>query len=151
MERLQFVRSGLIRQSFRSHGDVLRVDPDLTEHAAGRRSSFGRKLAPTFLVPAMRANLGSVTSPLSVDPAVVADLCADLRGVLEAELAAGNVVVETSRGWPGLVSVWLGGPFRARLRNEIEHVVFREINDPHYWLSEYECTKHQHLLACRSG
>jgi hypothetical protein len=29
------------------------------------------------------------------DPAVVADPCADLRGILEAELAAGRVVSDT--------------------------------------------------------
>lgn len=83
-----------------------------------------------------------------VDPAVVADLCTELRGVLEAELAAGNVVVETSRGWPRSVNVWLGGPFRVLPPKEPDHVLFGEVNDPHYWLAEYECTKHRHLLAC---
>lgn len=64
-----------------------------------------------------------------VDPAVVADLCTELRGVLEAELAAGNVVFETSRGWPRSVNVWLGGPFRVERR--VFYVVLMACFDRH--------------------
>ena len=67
----------------------------------------------------------------------------------KAELDADNVVVETSRGWPSSVMFGCRVPFRVQLRRRPKHVLFREINDPHYWLAEYECTKHQHLLACK--
>jgi hypothetical protein len=92
---------------------------------------------------------GGVTRSSLVDPAVLAELCAELRALLDAELAAGNKVDETSRDYPLAVNVWLRGPFRVTLRKLPAHVSFRKVNDPHYWLAEYECSAHKQLLACK--
>ena len=49
-----------------------------------------------------------------IDPVVFSDLCDDLVPLVERELAAGNNVAETYRGYPAKgVNVWLGLPFRA--------------------------------------
>lgn len=86
-----------------------------------------------------------------LDSAVLAQLCEDLAPIIAAEIAAGNVVDETARDWPASVSVFLLRPFRARVTELPEHVLFRRVNDPHYWLAEYCCTKHDHILACKFG
>ena len=85
----------------------------------------------------------------SIDPAVVAGLCGELRQILEAELAAGNRIAETSRDWPVALNLWLAHPFRARTIAVPAEVRFRQVDDPHWWLAEYECQQHHHLLACR--
>jgi hypothetical protein len=85
----------------------------------------------------------------SIDPVVLRDLCDDLAPVVDRELAAGNSIVETYRGYPAVgVNVWFGLPFRAEHTDLPPHVVFNNVNDPHYWLAEYACTKHDHVLAC---
>ena len=84
-----------------------------------------------------------------IDPVVLRELCDDLVPLVERELAAGNSVAETYRGYPAAgVNVWLGLPFRAKHTELPAHVVFNNVNDPHYWLAEYACTKHGHVLAC---
>jgi hypothetical protein len=84
-----------------------------------------------------------------IDPVVLGDLCDDLVPLVERELAAGNTVAETYRGYPAPgVNVWLGLPFRAQHVDLPAHVVFNNVNDPHYWLAEYACTKHNNVLAC---
>jgi hypothetical protein len=92
--------------------------------------------------------IDDVVDPL-IEPAVLAELCGDIAALLRAELEAGNNVEETSRGWPATLNVWLSYPFRARAVVLPEHVTRRDVNDPHYWLAEYLCTKHDHLLACK--
>ena len=85
------------------------------------------------------------------DADLLARLCPELRILLDAELAAGNRVVETFGGWPvaGAVFVMLAEPFRKRSVTLPADVVFREINDPHWWKAEYDHEPTHHVLACR--
>lgn len=87
----------------------------------------------------------------NVEAAHLADFCPELRGLLDAELAAGNAVAETHRGWndPTAIVVLLAFPFRAKPETLPSGVVFREVNDPHWWLAEYAHSPTNHLLACR--
>lgn len=72
-----------------------------------------------------------------------------LRAILEAELAAGNEVVETSTGWPDPDSVFvrLRHPFRARPAALPEGVGYHESNDPHWWKAEYSSSAPRHVLV----
>jgi hypothetical protein len=85
-----------------------------------------------------------------VDPNHLADLAQELRELLEDELAAGNRVVETYRGWPAQNSIFvmLARPFTRKPDPLPFGVVFREINDTHYWRAEYEHQEKRHILAC---
>jgi hypothetical protein len=76
-------------------------------------------------------------------------LAAPLQAILDAELSAGNEVVEAS-SWPPKCEliVILRHPFR-RAHATSEDVEFAEINDPHYWKAEYRYNGGMHTLACR--
>ena len=68
-----------------------------------------------------------------------AQLCAELRGLLEAELAAGNGIAGVGRGLHGrdAVLVLLSGPFRVKPISLPTDVEWRAVNDPHWWKEEY--------------
>jgi len=70
---------------------------------------------------------------------VIGQLCAELRGLLEAELAAGNGIAGAGRGLHGrdAVMVLLNGPFRAKPLALPAGVEWRAVNDPHWWKEEY--------------
>ncbi|MFO1498363.1 MAG: GNAT family N-acetyltransferase [Verrucomicrobiota bacterium] len=72
-----------------------------------------------------------------------------LRQLLEAELAAGNEIVETGRGWPDPDSVFvrLRSPFRPRSGFLPDGVSYLELNDPHWWKAEYHSLRPRHILA----
>lgn len=59
------------------------------------------------------------------------------------------MVDETARDYPASVNVWLLHPFRVAMDELPAHVTFQRVDDPHYWLAEYFCTKHNHVLACK--
>lgn len=86
-----------------------------------------------------------------VDPNHLAELAHELRVLLEDELASGNKFVETNRGWPSPDSIFvmLAKPFMKRPDELPSGVVYREINDTHYWKAEYEQQEKRHVLACR--
>jgi hypothetical protein len=73
-----------------------------------------------------------------------------LRPILEKEMARGNVVFETWRGWPKpeTVCVAFTRPFAEPSLPLPRHVVFREVNDPHYWKAEYWHEPSHHMLVC---
>ena len=72
----------------------------------------------------------------------------NLNTILNAELADGNHIVENS-AWPPKckILVILGNKFRCRY--EDEDLIYTEINDPHYWFSEYRTKDGSEVLACR--
>lgn len=77
-------------------------------------------------------------------------LCPQLRLLLDAELAAGNRVVDAGPGlrdW-NAVLVRLAEPFQTPRASAPVGLVYRQINDPHWWLAEYEHLESGHLLAC---
>jgi hypothetical protein len=74
-----------------------------------------------------------------------------LTGILQEETALGNKVVETSEGWPEpeTILVFLALPFSKTY--QLPGVEFRELNDPHWWKSEYIERATHHILACKFG
>lgn len=77
----------------------------------------------------------------------VEQLCPELRAIVDAELAAGNWVSETWTDW-GFV-VLLGAPFLCVHPADGQTIVHRDVNDPHYWLREFQCIDHDQVVACR--
>ncbi len=88
--------------------------------------------------------------PGFVDPRHVAELCPELRTLLEAELAAGNRISDTHKGspTPDAIYVALAMPFKLAPEVLPRGVVFREVNDPHWWKAQYEHVPTRHLLVC---
>jgi hypothetical protein len=86
-----------------------------------------------------------------IDPAHVEALCCELRVLLEAELAAGNRIAETTKGWPLPNSVWvlLAAPFHNSPAQMPPGVRVVDLNDPHWWKQEYEHVTSGCVLACR--
>jgi hypothetical protein len=86
-----------------------------------------------------------------VDQERVDELCRELRPFLDAELAAGNHIVETWKGWPHNDSLYimLANPFRVQYGNMPEKIQMRAFDDPHYWKSELICKGTHHAIACR--
>ncbi|HLU40546.1 MAG TPA: GNAT family N-acetyltransferase [Planctomycetota bacterium] len=68
----------------------------------------------------------------------LARLVPALKAIVDAELAAGNEVVETSTDWPepGSILVRLRRPFCVA-HGTPEGVRYAELNDPHWWKAEY--------------
>jgi hypothetical protein len=85
-----------------------------------------------------------------VNPQDIEELCSELKKLLDAELSAGNEIVETWRGWPKpeSIGVMLSHPFKEK-HEVIPSVVFREIDDRHWWKAEYYFEPRNHILACR--
>jgi RimJ/RimL family protein N-acetyltransferase len=73
-----------------------------------------------------------------------------LRTILQAELAAGNEIVETGGGWPDRDSVFvrMRHPFRTRPMPLPDGVAYNELNDPHWWKAEFTSRSPRHILAC---
>jgi hypothetical protein len=86
-----------------------------------------------------------------VQPAHIAALCPELRQFLDAELAAGNQIAETSAGWPKPHSIFvmLALPFKTTPPALPSGVTYLEVNDPHWWKAEYDHAPSGHLLGCR--
>lgn len=84
---------------------------------------------------------------------LTATLHPGLKELLELELAAGNRIADSGAGWPEKDSVLLllERPFLARPALLPAGVVFREVNDPHWWLAEYGSEKPVQILGCRFG
>ena len=72
-----------------------------------------------------------------------------LKSILESELECGNLVVETSSGWPksNSIMIILEKPFTKD--HTIENIQFRNIDDRRYWKFEYFDEENSHILACR--
>jgi hypothetical protein len=70
---------------------------------------------------------------------------------LESELLLGNEVVETAEGWPhdDTIIIFLKKPFGRNYKDE--KLNFREVNDPHYWKSEYLDKATHHIIVCKFG
>ena len=118
-----------------------------------RKVSVGRMRLLSGSAPAVRfsARSRSSSSTMSADlPGSVAHLCAELRGLLEAEVAAGNRIAGTGRGLHGKagVVVLLSDPFRVKPATLPTGVEFRVVNDPLWWQAEYVHHPTQHCLAC---
>lgn len=80
---------------------------------------------------------------------VLAELHPGLRAILAAELAAGNEILETGRGWPEPASVLvkLRNAFATPRAEPPAGVTYRFVNDPHWWLEEFATESPPHLLV----
>jgi RimJ/RimL family protein N-acetyltransferase len=99
---------------------------------------------------AARWELSRVDWIAARDKPALAKLHADLRTILDAELAAGNQIVETGGGWPDPDSVFvrLRDPFRTTPASLPPGIVYTEPNDPHWWKADYTSSAPRHTLAC---
>lgn len=88
-----------------------------------------------------------------IDHSHLQQLCPELRQMLDAELAAGNEIVETHSGWPRQSSIFvsLKRPFSVPWPNLPPGIVHRDVNDPHWWKAEYVHELTGHILVCRFG
>ena len=73
-------------------------------------------------------------------------LCPELQAILRAELQAGNAIAESWSDW-GL-GVLLRDPFH-QAHDHSGRIVYRDLNDPHYWKAEYSCPDLQQIVGCR--
>jgi hypothetical protein len=86
-----------------------------------------------------------------VDKERVDELCEGLRPLLDAELAAGNSIVDTWKGWPQKQSLYIlfAAPFTVLEDSLPPTLRFVAVDGPHYWKSEIVCDRAHHALACR--
>jgi hypothetical protein len=77
------------------------------------------------------------------------ELSKRLKEILHSEISLGNEIVETSKGWPypETVIVFLRRSFKTEYT--IVGLDYTEINDPHWWKSEYHDRDTKHILACK--
>lgn len=79
------------------------------------------------------------------------ELCDELRPLLNAELAAGNVIFETWKDhWPleHCIYIMMDLPFRVQHEPLPMGLRISHLNDPHYWKDEIICDRTNHVLAC---
>ena len=75
-----------------------------------------------------------------------------LRDVIKAEIAFGNRIVEVWENWPPeSLAIMLGDPFKQKPKSLPSSIVYRDLNDTHYWKSEYYDSENKLLLACQFG
>jgi hypothetical protein len=87
-----------------------------------------------------------------IDPADLRDLTPVLARLVEAELAAGNRVTQTWRGWPEswTLCVMLERPFQSATREAataVGGVYYDAVNDPHHWGEELVHSASGHMLV----
>lgn len=68
--------------------------------------------------------------------------------LLEAELAAGNRIAEVS-AWLPKCKKFILLEHRFSRNYDEPSLQFNEVNDPHYWLAEYEASGGEEVLACK--
>ncbi|VCJ94867.1 hypothetical protein [Burkholderia pseudomallei] len=65
-------------------------------------------------------------------------LTGPLREILDAEMAAGNVLVEISSCWPmPNVNVWLRNPLTRKYLARYPQLEYSYLGDPKHWLDQY--------------
>ena len=90
---------------------------------------------------------------MTAEPRLLDTLCAPLRLILSAELAAGNQIAQfdADSGDAGPMLVILAFPFRTKPNRGDPDIVFREINIHGMWKSQYLHVPTGHVLACGFG
>jgi hypothetical protein len=79
----------------------------------------------------------------------ISEFSQKLNLILESELEQGNLISETSVGWPKSKSIFiiLEKPFFKEY--QLQNITFKKIDDRHYWKAEYRDEVLEHILACR--
>lgn len=72
-----------------------------------------------------------------------------LKSILNNEIKLGNEINETAKDWPykNGITVFLRHPFSQRYHCLLG-IEYKEINDPHYWKSQYLDTTTNDMLTC---
>lgn len=82
----------------------------------------------------------------------LANICEDLKPILERELAAGNRVLSCSlfddldNYTHSYVLIQLGRRMILNHEPLPDHLKYTLVQDAHYWWSEIGCTTHDHLI-----
>lgn len=74
-----------------------------------------------------------------------------LKEILLFELAAGNSIKESCLGGFGdddWLFIFLDKPFNTELKTNMTGIKYVDINDRHYWKSEYVDATNKQTLAC---
>ena len=73
----------------------------------------------------------------------------ELRKIVEHELNLGNKIFEISSGWGGPTSILVILEFPFKKSYAITNIEHLEVNDPHYWKSEYHYAALKQSIACK--
>jgi hypothetical protein len=77
-------------------------------------------------------------------------LTGPLREILDAEVSAGNVMVEVSSCWPmPNVNVWFRDPLTRNYADRYPQLEYRYLGDPRNWLEEYIDRENGAMVAAR--
>ena len=90
---------------------------------------------------------------MSIDKSHIEALSSEMKKILDAELAAGNEIQQTHKGWssPDHICVFLKYPFRASVEYDESKVKYTDIDDRHYWKAEYDDMSSSQTIACNFG
>ena len=88
-----------------------------------------------------------------IDYSIINKLSDEIKEILEDELSHGNKIVETYQGrftktTDDHIFVFLYFPFKTKIRHDLENILYRDVNDRHYWKAEYYDTDHNQTIAC---
>ncbi|MCC6235895.1 MAG: GNAT family N-acetyltransferase [Verrucomicrobiales bacterium] len=135
--------------------------PEVRLGVASETKAWRRVLARNGMAPASAGELGgeagvevwSVSAEVwrgGRHASALAALHPALRAVLQAELSAGNEVLESHQGWPetGSVFVRVKHPFRVHADAQPEGVAYLELERRQPWRAEYHTVGPRHTLAC---
>ena len=80
-------------------------------------------------------------------------LSEDIKLILEEELSLGNEISSITKGGFSNTSddhifIFLKYPFKAKIKENKKKIKYREINDIHYWKSEYIDEVNKQTIAC---
>lgn len=114
----------------------------------GARLAHGEARWPAD-VPLVHHELAPAQWRAHRDAPALAALHPTLRAVLDAELAAGNAIRDTGRGWPDAdsVIVTMQHPFRALPSPLPAGLAYGEPNDPHWWRAEVRLAAPRQILV----
>ena len=119
--------------------------------AAGQFETFD---ACRYIVDdAIPIRLSSLQRPVIYDydlSVILPRLTGPLREILDAEVSAGNVMVEVSSCWPmPNVNVWLRDPLTRNYADRYPQLEYRYLGDPRNWLEEYIDRENGAMVAAK--
>lgn len=88
-----------------------------------------------------------------LDYSLINELSNAMKEILDNELKCGNKIKEIYKGRftntpDDSIFIFLEYPFKAEIKNDLESVVYRNINDRHYWKAEYNDTVNNQTIVC---
>ena len=91
--------------------------------------------------------------PKELDYSLINELSNTMKEILDNELKCGNKIKEIYKGRftnipDDSIFIFLEYPFKAEIKHDLENVVYRNINDRHYWKAEYNDTVNNQTIVC---